>query len=902
MDSTAGQDAPEGCPVGSRRWPWSGRVDPVKRTLRSTSWKLRAFTAAVVQAALASTAPAQNGWPPEDAGRELPETTTEADNSAFAKEDPFRSEETEPAKAREAELAQAGDNSRSDPEDIERDREQPPGEPPEEEELRRMRSDIEEILITAEAGREAMLSKVPVSATAFSAAEIEGANMTDIRDVAEFTPNLEIRTAFAASNPTLFIRGVGLNDFNANSASAVAVYQDDIYMNSPAGQLGMFFDLESVEVLRGPQGSLYGRNASAGAIRMISRKPTDEFEAYGLASYGTYDSVEVQGAVGGPLIDEYASARVAFRMNMRDGITKNRCGGLTERSGADICGGQSGRILPDGRELGHFVPAGLSTNVNDAGNWAARSLVRFAVPELEMDWLLNFHGGQNRGDATQFQHLGTSPAPVLPDGSTGADRLSYKDGDGDPFAGDYNRVGNEDLDLLGGSLTGTWALGNYTLTSISGYEFNDRTVEENTDAGPNELLETVWTNSAWQFSQELRANWDPGDSFRADAGALYLMEDLEVANSFENFLPIAFEQAYDQRTTSFAFYGHGSWELPWQIREGLTLEGGARYSWERKSFDIVAQRVADNGRTFDDIDDSDEDDWGAVTGDIALNLRLLEEANVYLKYSRGWKPGHFNGGAVLGGQLITPADPETVDSFEAGLKGSWWDQRMMLNLTGFYYDYSNLQVFQLENSEESLPLQQLINANDAQVYGIELELHTRPFDGLDIRSGFAWLESEYLDFTNTFNRLAGSRPRRVEPVVVDYSGNRLVSSPQFSWSGSAEWEFQLGRYGSIAPSYWWSFKDDVFYDPSGGTGLPPPPSAPGRALPPLTLGQEAYWLHNLRLSYRSPGSRIEVAVWVQNLTDETYKANTVDLTEYYNLILSAMGDPRIYGVTLALRF
>src|SRR5262245_48502005 len=182
---------------------------------------------------------------------------------------------------------------------------------------------VEEIVITGE-----LLSVVEdetVSAIGFDQSELKVEGIKDIRDLARFTPTLEIKSAFAASNPTIFIRGVGLDDFNANAATAVAIYQDGVYMQSPVGQLFQFFDTENAVVLRGPQPSLY-RSAEAGAILVQSNKPSDELDGYLTTTYGNYNLVEVEGAVGGPIgSSEMLSGRFSGSWVTRDGITKNRC-------------------------------------------------------------------------------------------------------------------------------------------------------------------------------------------------------------------------------------------------------------------------------------------------------------------------------------------------------------------------------------------------------------------------------------------------------------------------------------------------------------------------------------------------------------------------------------------------
>jgi iron complex outermembrane receptor protein len=708
---------------------------------------------------------------------------------------------------------------------------------------------------------------------------------------------------------------VGINDLNANSASSVAVYYDDIYMNSPAGQLAQMFDVESVEVLRGPQGSLYGRNASAGAIRVNSRRPTDELNASAQATYGNYDTLELQGALGLPILPELLSARAAFRFNRRDGVTENRC------HGDDQCAklvNFRGTAIPSPTD--NPTDPNVAAFVNDRDNIAGRLLMRATPMGGDMDWLLNLHGSQNNSLATQFQHLGAgpqSPTTGLPCDSaspppprfapcTDAPGSTYRDRDDDPYSGEYNRAGKEKLDTWGVSLNGTWALGNFDLTSITGYETNDREVDQNTDANPNQLLEILYLNDAWQVSQEIRLAWDAGNELRWIAGAYFLTETLNVDNDYisqpnNNVNTLRIQQQYEQRTFTYAFFGHFTWD----VAEDLTFEGGVRWNWERKDFviGVINQLPGRNSRL---LEASETESWSAPTGDLSLSWRPTEDVTIYGKYSRGWKGGGFNGGALDPISLADPFQPESVDSFEVGLKSFWFDRRLMLNLTGFYYDYDDLQVFNLERARGGVPVQQLINANDAEVFGVELDLHSRPLDGLidldalDVRFNFGWLESRYKDFVDTFQKNVG-RPSRLVELLIDYSGNRLVGSPNFSWSGAVEWELPLfqpdsARFGVLIPHYDFAYKDDVFFDPSEGRGVLQSFSDP------FTIGQEAYWLHNFRLTYREPNGRWEIAGWVRNAFDQTYKVDAFDVSEGFDLIIHVIGEPRTFGATVTFNF
>jgi len=292
-------------------------------------------------------------------------------------------------------------------------------------------SGIEEIVVRGEASASSEDFAAGDSVTGFGAEDLAALGAADIADLAAFTPNLEIVTS-GSTTPTFFIRGVGLNDFNANSTGAVAVYQDDIAINAPALQLSTLFDIEAVNVLRGPQGTGLARNASAGAIKIYSRKPTGKFGGFLRSDFGNYDYRDFEGAVEAPIYEDLLAARFAFRYTDRDGTMKNRCGDapafadrveVPETSNTDpdnpglfqlgksrtdgpwsICGEPVERIGDP--PFVSTIPEGLASRVNDKNNWAARGTVLFQ-PTLDMSWLVNGHGSR-RDELTRLgQSYGT---------------------------------------------------------------------------------------------------------------------------------------------------------------------------------------------------------------------------------------------------------------------------------------------------------------------------------------------------------------------------------------------------------------------------------------------------------------------------------------------------------------
>jgi iron complex outermembrane receptor protein len=825
-------------------------------------------------------------------------------------------------------------------------------------------SDVEVIRIKGRAVT-AIETDVPESVTQFDAATIEALGAQNISDLAKVTPNVEIRVA-GATAPTFFIRGVGLSDFNANAAGAVSVYQDDIAINAPALQIGQLFDVENVEVLRGPQGGGSGRNASAGAIKVYSRKPTGELAAELRSSLGRYNSRDFEGALEVPLVEETLATRLAFRLFERDPYATNGCGDaqpMDERpvtglfpnpdpppafvrvrpADVSICGERFG-IKFNGDTSP--IREGLPTEVNDAGNWAARGQLRFQPPGTDMDWILNAHGSRLDQLSTLGQAMGTNGTLGFRTGGLYqepdnqemslaidqelreqnpdltqqeitelkkeilADELA-RNLDIRPFRGDYNRVGQTRLDAWGVFLRGDASFGPVDFTSISGYETYDRYREEDQDFTPDVLFEAVSEDDAWQFSQELRLGGELADvPFRWEAGGYYLMERLHAeVDQFIQENALRPFRKYDQDMYSFAFFaGFG-----WDFLDDFTLDGGIRYNWERKDFDFTLVKP---NFLVPDPDDPDNpaarrpqtrrtvtnETWQAPTGTIRLLYRFGDDASVYWKYSRGWKGGHFNASAQFA-KDVEAVDPETIDAFEAGLRGRWLDGRLGLGAAVFYYTYTDYQVFVVEDEPGAPPTLAIVNANDAEVYGAEVELRAEPLDGLVLTGRFGWLENQFLDFTQEVFRSVVrdfGPPPIVEalPVQIDYSGNRLLNSPRFTASLAAEWTIDLGRWGALIPRYDFAWTDDIFFDPAEGRGSPD--ELGETVLPEYTAGQRAFWLHNARLAYRTPEGNIEVAGWVRNLTDQAYKKFAFDASTFSDLVVNFVGLPRTYGVSLSI--
>ena len=808
----------------------------------------------------------------------------------------------------------------------------------------------------------ALEADVPSSVTQFDAATIQALGAQNIADLSKVTPNVEIRTA-GATVSTFFIRGVGLQDFSANAASAVAIYGDDVSFNSPALQLQGLFDLENVEVNRGPQGWGSGRNASAGVIKLRSRQPSGELGGSVRASYGTYHSDKAkdaliqtyEGAVETPIIEGVLASRFAFRLRHAEPYIVNGCGDAPafedrtpfpprtpgnrpSKADFDVCGD---------RDFGvgdvSFVPPDLSRRVGDENNWAGRGQFRFEPPESSSKWLLNIHGSQLDQQSTLGQAMGTANQQQLgsqtesgyiePDQAAERIEIQQEQGlspvlarevlapilakrplDREPYRGDYNRVGQTELDTWGGFVTGEVEVAGLNVRTVTGYDAYDRTRETDSDFTPDVLFETDFKDNAWQVSQEVTVSGDfDNKAFRWEVGGNYLQEELEADN--EILVPVVTDFRLIEREYSQNLWSFGVWAgFQWDFLDDFTLELGGRYNWEKKRFEVEEFNPIGAGRC---LEAESSETWKAPTGVVSLSYRFGETASVYTKYSRGFKAGHYNSngagptsnprcgepGSPTSGD--PPANEETIDSFETGLRGSWVEDRIRLRGAFFYYKYQDYQVFLFENNFGSPPTLEVVNANSAEVLGLEMDADIRPLQGwvpdlidqLLFQVRFGWLETRYLDFTDQ-----ATRQRGLDEITtnLDFTGNQLINSPRFKVSGTAEWPLDMGYWGTITPRYDFTWTDDIYFNALEGRGEPDIDGV--EKFPEFTIGQKAYVLHNLMLSYRTPEGNMEISGWVRNLFDERYKNFSFDASTFSQVVINFPGAPRTVGADLTIRW
>jgi len=886
--------------------------------------------------------------------------------------------------------------------------------------------DIEEILILGTESEGTRDFGDADSVTGFSAEDLSALGVQDIADLSSYTPNLEIVTT-GATTPTFFIRGIGLNDFNANATGAVAIYQDDVVKNAPALQLTPVFDIEAVNVLRGPQGTGLARNATAGAIKTYSRKPTGDFDAYVRSDFGNYDFRDFEGAIEIPMLEDVLAGRFAFRFTQRDGTMQNRCGdapplasraevptaiqlrnlGLkntyiggatladgTPIQGWSICGEPVDRIGP--RPFISDIPTGLESWVNNLDNWAARGTLLFQ-PTLDMSWLFNAHGtrrdelsrlGQSygtsgfyceNGDVENCNYSGQPKMCVAPAANAGNSCSQSSDcdsapgvGDGmctsriqgqlggtqgtggqgyqtrevtrrlqklapcfigvpgspngtcdlpanlasanaakitvaqelaehldsKPWEGDFDRTGPTKLDTWGLYLNGDVSLPfGMQLTSVTGYDTYDRYIDIDLDFSPEVLFEIVTDDDGWQVTQDLRLEGELGEEswIHWDIGGWFLREQLDVVvtNDFGRGTNLAIGQRdYTQDLWSAAGYA----SLSFDFWEDFTLDGGARYNWEQKKLDYMLITGALPEPVLENLNDT----WHDPTGTVRLTYRFRDDTHAFWKYTRGWKPGTYNATSSLA-QGVSVADPERIDAFETGMRGSWFDGRLDLDFAFFYYSYHDYQLFIAQQFSGGQPEFVILNADKAEVYGAEVEAVAKPWEGAYFDVRFGWLESQFLDFVQVQQEIVrlGGQQVTVNRELQN-TGNPLLNSPRFKVSISAEQTVPIGGWGSLTARYFGVWTDTSYYDATEGRGIP---NVENRIfLPKKTIAQPAFWLHNFRLSYQPPESHFEIAGWVRNITNKAYKTFAFDGSTFNNTTIYFVGDPRTYGLSFVVNY
>ena len=523
---------------------------------------------------------------------------------------------------------------------------------------------LEEVIVTATKRAESVQS-IGMAIDAYSADKMAELGWTDITQVANQSPNLDIKYAWGNSMPIYTIRGVGMNSFQASDTPSVGLFIDEIFQSSIATMGAQLFDMERVEVLKGPQGALFGRNTNGGAVSYFSKRPSQETEGFIRADIGKYNRIELEGGAGGALTDTL-SARLSF-MSIQQGE-----GWVYDRtSGEDI-----GEVDLTSLRLQFLWEPSEDTSVN-----------------------LKMFTNRDRSQPVYFEHIGfwapgapgtycgSYAASGKPDPSECVDVLGYSDTDNDPYAGDYTNRPDTPInsnavlenDGKGLTLSIEHSFGGVSLTSLTSYQSYDRYQPKESDANPALFVDFLFASEIAAFSQEIRLASNNDSGFNWIAGVVYAKDDVEESppriGYLDDYIGLRARLIYDQGRDSSSVYAQGEWELS----EVLKLTAGIRYIEESLDFTqeiafllppnfgienrLVLATVPDLNLGVDGKLDSEEITWR-----LQLDYQVRDQVLLYASASTGFKGGGFNGGLATNPRLSIPFLPEDVFALEAGFK------------------------------------------------------------------------------------------------------------------------------------------------------------------------------------------------------------------------------------------
>jgi iron complex outermembrane receptor protein len=716
---------------------------------------------------------------------------------------------------------------------------------------------LEEIVVTARK-REQRIQEVSMSITAFSGEQLEEFRISTAQNLSWYTPGLFATGSRGDSDPLYTIRGIGLNDAFSNNNPTVGVYINEV--NQPFTPMMSFqlFDIDRVEVLKGPQGTLYGRNVTGGAVNVFSRRPGEKLNGYARGDYGNYDHFEFEGAVGGPMSDT-AGGRLAI-------YTVQRGEGWLDNAFND-------------QEIGELDQT------------AVRGTLEFN-PTESLELLLIGNYARDKSDSAGREHVGFLDGPFSPNLCQPAIRGERDEtqcvsflGYSDPYPDRYTIENsslfgqNADGENYGFSLAINWDIGDMTLSSVTGYSDYERIYNEDSDGTPIIMIDTRSTNEIDVLSQELRLaattagglDWVVGAYFTDDE----MFFDFQQALDEHVFLTRV-SQNFTQATTAWAVFGYAS--LP--VTDTISLLGGLRYTDEEKDFDyfgfdhdpfgtsnLPAFGVIPVSEFHDSISNND---W---TGEVGVEFQVANGTLLYVNTAKGFKSGGYKGAISFTLAELEPFDPETLYAYEAGIKSTLADGTLRINAAGYFYDWKDFQAFVTE-IRAGVPVLVLSNAGDAEVLGFEIDALWEPVDGLQLSAAANLMDTEI----TKYNAIPGTG---------DNAGNKLANAPDLMFNARGRYDFAVGQSG------WGAYigtdviyRDKVYFS-LGNNGQ---------------NSQDNFWLLNGRVGLNSPDGHWDLSLWGENLSDKFYITQSYDNTGGIFPSQNFIGLPRTYGVSAKYSF
>jgi iron complex outermembrane recepter protein len=740
-----------------------------------------------------------------------------------------------------------------------------------------------EIVVTAQR-REENLQDVPLSITAVRGDKLDAiaAGGQDIRFLSGRVPSLIVESSFGRTFPRFYIRGLGNTDFDFNASQPVSLVYDDVVLENPILKGFPVFDLDRVEVLRGPQGTLFGRNTPAGIVKFDSVKSGQDRNGFGRISYGSYNGVTAQGAVGGQIAGDALSTRISAIYQRQDGYVDN--------------------VLPSGTTSDRF---------EGYEEFAGR--VQFLLkPVDDFDILL---GGQVRtlnGTARLFR------ANVFTRGQEGLNANFVR-----------NRVSTDgrneqSVDTWNLSARLTYDLGPVSLVSVTSYWNGSATSVGDVDggfgaaflpvgaSGPGNIPFTAETRdsvpSLRQFTQEFRVASNGDGTLSYQAGLFYFSEQLGIVS--ENYstggdpnnAPGAVNIFVDQDQDSKAYGVFGS--LTFRVTEQLSVTGGVRYNNDKRNYFVARTKDTQFPDFLQDplgtVRRSVKDD--NVTWDATISYAATDDVNLYARAAKGYRAPSIQGRILFPENTaqtledgVTTATSETIRSYEAGVKSTFLEGRGRFNLNGFYYDLNNAQLTAVGGGVNA---NRLLNARNVRGYGFEADAELRPVPQLVLTAGISYNHTELRDAGLTTAgcgaRLGGADPSICtlldpvvvpanpifqSPAVVNINGNSLPQSPRWIANWTARYGVPVGN-GEVYAYTDWAYRSRInffLYDT-------------------VEFQSKSLLEGGLRLGYKT--DRFDVSGFVRNVTDTTEAVGAID----FNNLTGFVNEPRIFGVEVGVKF
>ena len=714
-----------------------------------------------------------------------------------------------------------------------------------------------EIVVTAQKRAE-RLQDVPISITAFGGEALQKSRVTTLDDMVSKVPNLQLIGTQGENTPIFSLRGVSMSDYSINQSGPVATYYDEVYKGNLAFLGVAMYDLERVEVLRGPQGTLYGKNTTGGAVNLISRKPTlGETNGYLNLGYGNYNRHEANGALNLPLGDT-AALRVAGTFARADGWFKNKLPGQPD--------------LNSTREYG--LRGSLLWEPSDGVSFLLRASTSYQNP-------YNYGIFAN----VTADGIGAGVYEAFESGSS-----YFRDGLGRrEVEANYTPRRRARANAI--SLTSSVDVGGgLSVTSVTSWDKGSSYFGEDTDGSPLRAVEIYYADRASQFAQDLRLTSDWDGPFDFILGAYFnrekvynqtvmrLFGDVDVTGdgtvdiddceaALTEGLPMAclFDNSFDQVKKSYALYS----DMHMDLGDRVTLRGGLRFTHDKgRQYNFLSTAYGVDGIEFAPLIPPTAVGFSRnnLSGKIGLDFKVDRDILLYANYARGYRASSFNAQAFFDPDEISIAKPEEIDAFEVGAKTQLFDRRVTFNAGFFYYLYQNQQFI---NVEPNVGAQRLVNVDRSRLYGGEGELTVHVSDGFTLRGGFG---------------LLSSRIKRGVLNGESLVGNRLANAPSLTLN--AGFDATLVEAGDSKLS----FHPDISYVSSQYFDVFNKPE----------LKQSGYAQLGAHLDFEH--GPLSASLWAKNITNKYYFTSRIDLIGGFGMIYNHIAPPRTFGATIGYKF